>query len=43
MTGYAVCSNNFINGVDMDGKADFWHNGKVLGILEIQMHLKKIL
>lgn len=28
---YAYCSNNPVNRVDPDGRADFWHNGKVIG------------
>jgi hypothetical protein len=28
---YAYYSNNPINRIDPDGRADFWHNGKVIG------------
>jgi RHS repeat-associated protein len=28
---YAFCSNNPVNRIDPDGRADFWHNGKVIG------------
>lgn len=28
---YSFCSNNPINRIDPDGRADFWLNGKVIG------------
>ncbi len=28
---YAWCGNNIVNKIDLDGKADFWANGKVIG------------
>ena len=28
---YVFCSNNPVNRIDPDGRADFWHNGKVIG------------
>jgi RHS repeat-associated protein len=29
--GYVFCSNNPVNRIDPDGRADFWHNGRVIG------------
>lgn len=28
---YVFCSNNPVNRIDPDGRADFWHNGRVIG------------
>jgi hypothetical protein len=28
---YVFCSDNPVNRIDPDGRADFWHNGKVIG------------